>query len=240
MSPETKISLAIPTYNRFDLLLECFAQVLDDPRIGEIVISDDASNDGSWEKIRSIFGGQLKYLKVVYRRNEKNLDCYRNKMEAVKACSNDWVILFDDDNVITPAYLDALFRWQTDTWEKYTAYLPEFAFPNFNYNAFAGETFDHQNVFQHMGRKSFTTMLNTANYFFHRDTWLACWDPNVNPHTADSIYQNYRWLAAGNSLYVVPGLQYFHRVHDGSHYKRENHKTGNFAQQIENKLKALR
>ena len=39
------VTLAITTYNRIDMTVKSFAQVLDDPRITEIVIVDDHSTD---------------------------------------------------------------------------------------------------------------------------------------------------------------------------------------------------
>lgn len=42
------ITLALTHWNRFDMLCESFAQVIDDERIGEIVIVDDHSDDGSY------------------------------------------------------------------------------------------------------------------------------------------------------------------------------------------------
>ncbi len=69
---------------------------------------------------------------------------------------------------------------------------------------------------------------------------LRVWDGSVDPVTSDSLYQNYRWLEAGNSIYVVPGLEYEHRVHDGSHYKEHHRKTGNLYNELVQKLKEMR
>ncbi len=66
------------------------------------------------------------------------------------------------------------------------------------------------------------------------------WDGSVNPHTADTIYQNFNWLRAGKQLVIVKGLRYFHRVHDGSHFKLNRKKTGSFAAEVEQKLSMLK
>ena len=58
-------------------------------------------------------------------------------------------------------------------------------------------------------------------------------------------YMNYLYLKNGGKLFVVPGLTYLHRVdnHEGEeqgHYVTNNHKTGNFHQEVENMLKFIR
>jgi glycosyltransferase involved in cell wall biosynthesis len=229
------ITLALTNYNRFEFLLEAIANVKDHPQVSEIVISDDASTDGSYEKLVKYFKDEHK---VKLFRNERNLDCYANKAKAVERVTGSWTILFDSDNVMPLAYLDKLLG--IPTWSRRSAYLPVFATPHFDYRAFAGLVVTRGNVAQHLDRKNFTTALNTANYFFHRDEYLRVWDGSINPHTADSIYQNYRWLAGGNSLVFVEGLSYFHRVHPQSHYKINHKKTGSFARDVEIKLRQLR
>jgi glycosyltransferase involved in cell wall biosynthesis len=230
-----QVTLAITHFNRFDFLLEAIAQVQSDSRIREIVIVDDASTDGSWEKLVGRFDDDDN---VLLSRNAQNLDCYRNKKEAVERAPSDWVILFDSDNVMSPDYLDALFHIMP--WDSQTAYLPVQAEPLFDYRAFAGETIDKHNVARYVDRPHFLTALNTANYFFNRNEYSRVWDGQVDPHTADSLWQNYNWLKDGNRIHFVPGMHYFHRVHAGSHYKTECHKTGNIAKQIEQKLRDMK
>lgn len=232
-----KISLAIPTYNRYDFVLECIEGVMGDPRIGDITIHDDRSTDGSYQRLKERFPNPGQDG-VWLHQAERNRDCYWNKMCAVQKAAFDWVILFDDDNVLTTAYLDALYG--LPEWDETTAYCPEWAEPHFDYRRYAGKAFDRHNVASAMDCGVFRTMLNTANYFVNRLQYLRVFDGSVDPHTADSIYQNYNWLNRGNRLHVVQGLRYFHRVHDGSHYKREHKKTGGFAKEVEAKLKALR
>ena len=229
------ISLAVPTFNRCNMVLNCIAAALTDDRVDEIVLCDDASADGSYEKLRELTAAHPK-VKLV--RNTHNLDCYGNKAEALSLAKNDWAILFDSDNTLGPDYIDRLF--QLSTWDEECSYLPVFAQPHFDYREFEGLVVDRTNVAKHMGNGTFRTALNTANFFVHRKTYLDVWNPNVNPHTADSIYMNYRLLAAGKKLVFVPGLHYGHLVHPQSHYKLNCHKTGRFAQEVETKLKALK
>jgi len=229
-----RISLVLTHYNRFDYLLECVAQVLSDPRIGEIVISDDCSTDGSYERIREHFKD---VEKVKIFRNEENQDCYRNKATAMSKATLDWAILFDSDNILTPAFLDVLYL--IPVWDSDIVYCPEWAEPHFDYRAFVGVVVSKTNVAHMMAHKHFGTVLNTCNYFVHRQSYLSVWDASVNPHTSDSIYQMYNWFRSGKKLVVQGRLRYFHRVHEHSHFKKNNHKTGDFHLKVENKLKSL-
>lgn len=271
------VSLAITHFNRYELLLECVSKVIDDPRIGEIVISDDASTDGSYDRLMHHF---LDNPKVRLFRNTQNLDCYANKRQAVERATLDWVILFDSDNVLPVSYLDILYS--LPKWEEDVAYCPDFAEPCFDYQHLVGNVFHRSNVAEWISVSSerasrlrkpnslpyprrsppartrfvplnprsrsvtsnrpsgLNTALNTCNYFIHRRGYLEVWDGSVDPHTADSIYQNFNWLKSGKKIVIVKGLRYFHRMHDDSHYKNNLHLTGGFAREVELKLKALR
>lgn len=234
MQSKRQIAIALTHYNRPELLYEAIRSVHDDPRVKEIVISDDASEKGLYERLELCCAN---WSKVVIYRNPANLDCYRNKAAALSHVSLQWSILLDSDNIIGLDYLDALYPL---TWDEDTFYLPEFAQPAFDYREFTGCVITKQNVARFMDRPNFQCMLNTANYFVPTFNYLKVFDPNTNPHTADTIYQAYNWLKSGGKLAIVKGLRYFHRIHAGSHYKQNVHKTGDFAKTVERKLRDLR
>lgn len=213
------ISLCITTYERTDLLFESFRQVIDDNRISEIVIVDDCSSMPVYETIKEY----VKNIpKVKLYRNEVNLDCYRNKKRSVELATNEWVIVFDSDNIITKEYVDVLYDRM---WFYNLIYNPSFSKPHFDFTSFSGKHYEKDSIGIHINNPTFQTMLNAMNYFVNRDEYLRVWDGSIDPVTSDSLYQNYRWLEAGNSIYVLPGLEYEHRVHDGSHYKNNVRRT---------------
>jgi glycosyltransferase involved in cell wall biosynthesis len=208
--------------------------------VGEIVIVDDASNEDIFEKVKDTADY---FPKIKLFRNEYNIDCFYNKKRAIELTTNDWTILLDSDNVINFDYLFHVF--QNINWQEDTAYLPSFAAPHFDYRKYEGLTITKENVHKYMDDPDFRCCLNTANYFVNRKFYLKCWDGSINPHTSDSIYMNYLWLKNGGKLYIVPGLTYQHRVdnhgeEESGHYQKNNHKTGNFHQEVEQLLKALR
>jgi glycosyltransferase involved in cell wall biosynthesis len=237
------ISLCLTSYRRDSLVWEAIQQVVNDERITEIVICDDASGSLYTDTLVTL-NHQYPKIKVII--NDKNVGCYKNKARAVSHASNEWVYLLDSDNVISPEAIDELYKYNVHHgWKRDTILAPDFAWPTFDYRHFSDITFHKGNVSKFVDHKRFDCLINTANYFFHRDEYIANHDPNIEPWTADTIYTNYRWLNRGNKIHVLKGLQYFHRTDDfkgqeGSHYKTHNKRTNGLSKKIEQKLKQLR
>lgn len=209
------LSLAITTYNRFDFTVESFAQVLDDPRIDDIIILDDCSTDGSYEQLVKHFKG---VEKVRVMRQAKNRGMSLNKRDAISYAKNEWVIIFDSDNIIGKSYLDALQRAGVPLNAPSTKIIltPEYAKPQFDYRKFASQLIDRNNVIDLIKDDIGNCLLNTCNYIVHRDTYLSVYEHNPEMKGTDTIWFNYLWLKAGNYFNIVQDMQYFHRVHSGS------------------------
>jgi len=231
---QRKISIAIPNYNRVDLLLAAFEKVYDDERISEIIVSDDHSDKEVYYELEKLF----KHLpKVKMFRNEVNLDCYRNKRQAVELTTNEWCILFDSDNVMDKSYLDGVYEYE---WKDDTIYTPSFASPHFNFKKYEGLLITKNNIPQYIEKPLFETMLNANNFFVNRNGYLKVWDGSIDPVTSDSIYFCMKWLEAGNKIYVVPSLTYMHTVHPNSHYQNNVHRTPKgFHNNILNQLRQM-
>jgi len=227
------ISAVFTNYNRTNLLFEAVAPFALDDRISEVVISDDNSTTG----FQDILDYYAHTKKVKIYRNENNLDCYRNKRQAVKRASNDWVLLLDSDNGFSTEFIDTIY---SQKWNNIWAYAPEFARPHFDFRLLSGTAISKNNVASILPNGNCGTMLNAMNYFVNRDEFLRVWDKTVDPVTSDSLFHNYNWLKGGNTIYVTPGLQYEHRVHEGSHYKQNVRRTPDgFHEGLIEKLKQL-
>lgn len=218
------------------MLLESFEKVYDDPRISEIVISDDHSDREIYYQLESVLSA---FPKVKLFRNDFNMDCYKNKRQAVELCTNEWVILLDSDNIINKDYLDRIYEaWK---WDEDTIYTPSWAMPHFDFRAYSGHLYSKETIQSIINKPMGETMLNAANYFVNRNQYLKVWENGVDPVTSDSIFHCYNWLKNGNKIMVVPNLHYQHRVHDGSHYKNNVARTPNgFHESILMKLKELK
>lgn len=230
-----KVSICIPTFNRYEMTIESFAQVLSDPRVDEVVIVDDCSTDGSFERLIAYFSIEPKVRIAI---NECNQDCYWNKKIAIDYAHNEWCILLDSDNIIGTDYLDRIF--DKPFWFLDTIMQPIFAKPHFDFRKFSGKFIDRLTVKKYLHDELFTTALNAANFFVNRNTYLKAFDPDTDPVTSDSIYMAYRLLEQGNKYYFVPGLEYEHRVGHPSHYTANVHRTpSGFHQSLLDKLATL-
>ncbi len=236
------ISICLTNYNRSKLLFESVANVLMDDRVNEVVISDDCSRDSIYQSVVWYF---KEHPKVKIYRNESNIDCYRNKAKALSLASNDWCILFDSDNILDKSYIDKVETLISAGLSNKTAYMPSFARPHFDFTSVAGVNISKANIAGLIRSDKVQTMLNAMNYFVNRHEWLKVFDDSIDPVTSDSIHQNYRWLDAGNTIYVVPDLSYHHRVNnhgaeEPSHYAQKVRQTPKgFHEDILNKLKQM-
>lgn len=202
------LSLCITSFNRFQYLRESFEQVIDHPRITEIILMDDCSDMGIFRQVEA-----LKALspKIKVYRQAKNRGMSRNKADAVSYAENSWVILFDSDNVLFPNYIDSLPILDDEK----IMFQPEFARPNFDFRKYKGKSFDYRNAPLYIKEPMFNTMCNACNVVVHRDEYLRVYEENPEHRASDTIWMLYLWWKVGNHLYVVPGMQYDHRV--GSH-----------------------
>lgn len=229
------MTVAFTNYNRSDLLFEAVEPFIADERVREIVISDDCSNENIFAEVKAKYSLTSK---VQIFRNEYTKDCYYNKRQAIKHSTSDWVALLDSDNIFGTDFIDVLFSQKP--WNNSWAYAPEFARPHFNFTALSGTAISRNNIASVLPNGNCATMLNAMNYFVNRDEYLRIWDKSTDPVTSDSLFQNYNWLKGGNTIYVTPGLQYNHRVHEGSHYKQNVRRTPQgFHDELIEKLKRL-
>jgi glycosyltransferase involved in cell wall biosynthesis len=210
-----KLSLALTTYNRYDLTIQSFAKVIDDERIDEVVILDDASTDGSYEKLRDYFKGNDR-VRVLRQLTNQNMS--RNKRDAIAYCKNPFVIILDSDNTISTEYLDAL---EGVEFREDTIICPTEARPNFIYKKFAGRIFDRTNAKELVSDPMGNCQTNTANYVVPRDEYIRVYEFNPEMKATDTVYFSYLWLKAGYKFHIVKGMGYEHLNHPGSGFLQD-------------------
>lgn len=216
------------------MVTKSFEQVINDPRIGEIVISSDADEGEQWEQLQEYCKYQPK-IKLV--RNNERLGVYGNKHASVKAASFEYVIIFDSDNILSKEYIDGVY---TNSWSPDKIIAPSFARPTFDYRAYQDMTITRANVHSFIGKKGIDCLLNTMNYFCNKETYLSAWEPKEGVKGQDSIFMNYLLLKKGASIYVCGDVQYEHLIHKGSYYQEVAEYSAPLAKQIENDLKNMR
>ncbi len=242
------ISLAIPTFNSSPFVFKSFEKVLDDPRISEIILCDDASED--FDALFDLVC-QLNSPKIKLFRNEENLKAFRNKNKAVSHCQCDWVILLDSDNIIDPSYIDAWMKEQP--WDPKILYLPDYAKPYFDYRFLAGHRLGIEDVILLLSVEApplphgikgslWGSLMNGGNYAFSRDEYLATYAKHSQ--IASLISESYSvdvwhflvlWLKRGLTLKIVPEMSYEHTLRTNSlsnSFLEEKHHAANILGEI--------
>jgi len=103
------LTIAIPTYDRARLLERLLAALLnqmsgDETRV-DLLVSDNASTDGTGEVIRTY---QDRGLAIRYICNKTNLGADRNIMQCYTEAYGQYVWIFSDDDLILPGSLQRI------------------------------------------------------------------------------------------------------------------------------------
>jgi glycosyltransferase involved in cell wall biosynthesis len=105
---EARVSVALCTHNGARFLQTQLESILDQTHVpDEIVLSDDASSDGTMDLVESVWRsrfppGDDPAVDLVVLRNERALGVTRNFEQAIAACSGDIIVLCDQDDVWYP------------------------------------------------------------------------------------------------------------------------------------------
>jgi len=247
-----KITVAIPYYNRSNIINETLNNILDDDRVSEIIINDDCSSDDDFSKLNDYIKS-LNNSKIKIYRNAKNLGSFYNKLETMKKCTNEWVYLLDSDNYLYEDSLDSLYILD---WDRKVAYYPSGLFANGNsepYNRCHGnwahdrycgdKEFDFDDAANMLRTiPGFEGLLNAGNCFINSIQYIETCnkylteieEPNFNSFASDGIFFNYLWLIDDGKMKVVSGLNYFHRIHGGSSWSNSANESNNVSARLKN------
>ncbi|QUL54471.1 glycosyltransferase family 2 protein [Paenibacillus tritici] len=120
MKPKT-VSVHIVTYNSADDIVECLSAVLaQDYPVKKIVVVDNASTDGSAEKVRSFYHERTAVAQsgayvnstssptLVLLENELNTGFAPAHNQAIAGTSTDYVLVLNPDLTLAPDYISRL------------------------------------------------------------------------------------------------------------------------------------
>lgn len=231
-----KLSLCITTYNRYPMCLESFKHLIDDDRIEEVIILDDASRNDCRMNLAFTLSG-VKKIRLMTQL--ENVGMSRNKRDAIGYAKKEWVIILDDDNIADGSYVDALFALPGAFSNPNEIFIPDFARPRFDYKDFDNMRIGRDNVRGFFSNKIFGALLNTCNYVVNRDYYLRTWEYNAEMKATDTAWHAYNHLKSGGCFRVVPGMEYDHRIHMDSGFMQDVHYNMDKAKEIENLIKAL-
>ncbi len=103
-----RLTIAIPTYNRKDLLRECLNSII--PQIVEgvdIYISDNASSDGTKQMIEKEFNMPF----IRYQRNEGNIGPDKNFIQCFNNGDGEYLHMLSDDDIMLPGTINAILKY---------------------------------------------------------------------------------------------------------------------------------
>jgi glycosyltransferase involved in cell wall biosynthesis len=96
------VTIAIPTYNRADLLKKCVtAAMAQSYQRFEILVSDNASTDHTIEALKSFDDSRLRVL-----RQESNIGLVPNWNACIAQAKGEYIVFVSDDDWIAPWLLD--------------------------------------------------------------------------------------------------------------------------------------
>lgn len=99
-----KLSIAIPTFERKDILLQTLHNIKQQLLPGiEVVISDNGSKDGTLEMLKQL---DMPYVKVTGFKDNQGIDA--NILNVIQAAQGEYVFLFSDDDLFTEGLIARL------------------------------------------------------------------------------------------------------------------------------------
>ena len=227
----TQISLCIPTADRYRLFLSKALPVyLRIPQISEVIIVDENGNDKA--AIETDFSEEVTSGRLHLFENDRRLGAFKNKLKAISLANNDWVCVFDSDNMLSKEYFSAFEAQEAKKpLDPSTIYCPSYALANykphenFDFTHLLNKKIDKQYI-QKTATDNFSKieiLLNTGNYILHKSVLEFPFEKFEKQIKAcrgyDVIFFNYLMTYHKDySLHVVPNMKYNHAVHDGSYF----------------------
>lgn len=225
-----RLSVVIPTYNRFHTYLkETIIGLLRHPVVDEIVIVDDASNDTKAFLSDASIGKSFKdHHKLRWYRQEKNMGAFKNKMAAVALARNIRVLLLDSDNDIPESTLRFIGSGISHLDED-VILSPSFAKPALDYRQDPKQDNFSLKDFGTTDRTN--SYLNLGNYVVDRNFYChAAVDilsnkayAEIDPGCYDVAWMTYHLCRSGAILKKFEDFVYEHRMHSDSLWVKTHH-----------------
>lgn len=236
---QPKISLCIPTMNRYKNFLEInLPKYIKNDLISEIVISDENGND-----IKQIKENIKDLSKFKFHVNNEQKGVFYNKIQACKLATNEWIALIDSDNFAPTEYFSTAIKIiETFNFSKKNVVLaPSFAKPHFDYRRFNGMCFKKDKLSKiPNAREKSQTVMNTMNYILNKslidNLFISDEDASLLKNKnmpVDSILLNILFFEQQDmEMYIVENMHYEHAVHDDSNYLREVKQNKNIIDKV--------
>lgn len=234
--PETheppKITVAIPTLNRWQYLKDSLPKYIDNPHIHEIVICDENGFDAL--QIKQHYG-HCEKLKVYINSNQ--LGAGANKVQAVSKASNTWVALLDSDNF---ADMDYFTGWHTyiatHGLDANVIYAPSkcHARPGhaeFDYTKYCQKTVSRANFKDCFRDGLWEMILNTGNFIVNKHKYVSSVpsDPVVvallsRNSSLEALLKAGALIEHGMIYTIVPNMMWYHGLNRESVFTQNDYR----------------
>lgn len=237
------LSIAVPTFNSSKYLKQCLDSITKINCVNEVVVNDDYSNELEFNKTKEVVDemkAKNKKIDFILRRNDRNLGSFFNKVENVKLCKNIYVYQIDSDNFITKKSSKIIDDIMQDPDENYLYTPSKILLFEKNYfiskfNLKKNIKYSNQDTVLTIddikqsinlkknihGMKSIRWVLNTGNWIFKKDKYIASIE-NINPDhvskSGDALIFTYYWYKSGNEIYLKKNFNHYHRLHRASNF----------------------
>ena len=225
-----KISLCIPTKNRFDNFLnnylDKYVKYLEDELIDELIISDEDGND--YNKIINKYQNILQKNNnfKVYKNNEI-LGVFLNKLKVCSYANNNYIALIDSDNFCEESYFITVKNYILSNSNLSTNLVlaPSYSKPCFSYKSLENIILTKDNINQYKEYENFNILINTGNYIITKNIIDNIKYDNTILHNISACDVEYFNLLIFKQFkdfqfHVLKDLEYYHIVHDDSEYSK--------------------
>ena len=107
-----KVSIVIPVFNRVEVIERTIFSALNQTHENiEIVVVDNNSNDGTYEKVKQI---SCLYPNVKVYTNDSNIGPVKNWLRCIKLSSGQFVKILWSDDLIAPDYIEKTLPFLVD------------------------------------------------------------------------------------------------------------------------------
>lgn len=105
-----KVSIIVLTYNNLELNKQCIDSILRKTAYGnyDLIIVDNKSTDGTVEYLKSLQLQDIHNVKIIL--NDENLGFAGGNNVGIKAASGDYVLLLNNDTVVSRGWLTAMVK----------------------------------------------------------------------------------------------------------------------------------
>lgn len=225
-----KISVAIPTFNSSKYFYECVKPFLKITNISEIIVCDDNSKEDDVDNLENIINkiNKSRNAQIKLIKNDLRVGAYKNKLNAIKHCTSEFVYQIDSDNIPGKSIEKII---QNTQFEKDLIYFPSSIkqFRNIIFSKLFNEHLvlsEKTTVLDNIAinseikskeiikDKDISWVLNIGNFIVHRENYIKTIEPTIESATnlsADAMAISYYWIKSNKNIVLLNDFYHYHR-----------------------------